>query len=237
MAEIKPEPQKPSKKRATGYLFIPQGIQRAGIILWLRRMHAWIGIYGAIFFFCLGLTGFYLNHRGIMQVEGGQRTETASLSSFVEPGTLATPENLASWMQKEFEIKGAPSRGRTRPRTLVTFDGSDAIRPGQISISFRGPNALISGTHEIGSNVVQVTRSDPSLLKGVIDLHKVIGVNKVFVLLMDTIAGAMMFMSLSGVLLWTRLHGPRLAAVGIFGSIIILSTIALSGSWIAWVLP
>ena len=63
------------------------------------------------------------------------------------------------------------------------------------------------------------------------------GVNKLFILIMDTMAGAMMFMVLSGVLLWTRLHGPRLAAAGILGAVAVATMLALSGTWIGWAAP
>jgi hypothetical protein len=36
-----------------------------------------------------------------------------------------------------------------------------------------------------------------------------------WVLLVDTLAGTLILLSLTGTLLWTRLHGPRLAAAGL----------------------
>ena len=230
------EPRKtaPKKKRAGGYLFIPKNLQKAGVILWLRRMHAWTGIYGAIFFFVLGLTGFYLNHRGEMRIENGATHEVAALSVIVEPGALTTQNELAAWTKQQYGISNEPARARTRPGANVMFDGQPAQAPEQITVSFRGPNAMISVSHEVGSNVVNVTRTNASLLRGLIDMHKVVGVNKLFILIMDTMAGAMIFMSISGILLWTRLHGPRLAAAGIMSVVVLATFLALSGVWVTW---
>ena len=222
--------------RSGGYLFIPKSFQSNDILIWLRRSHAWTGFYGALFF--LGLTGFYLNHRtSIMHIEGGVTKEVTSLSAPVEPGLITSEETLVSWMQSEFKIDAEPSRGRGRPGGPVSFGGQAAEQAPVYTVTFRGPNAVITGEYELGANRVSVKRSHPSLLKGLIDLHKVAGVNSLFILIMDTMAGAMMFMVLSGVLLWTRLHGPRLAAVGILSAVAIATTVALSGTWLGWAAP
>jgi hypothetical protein len=43
-----------------------------------------------------------------------------------------------------------------------------------------------------------------------------------WVLLADTLAGGLIVLSLTGILLWTRLHGGRLAAAGLgFGSLVL----------------
>jgi len=55
-----------------------------------------------------------------------------------------------------------------------------------------------------------------------------VGLGIGWVLLVDTLGGALILLSLSGVLLWTRLHGPRLGAAGLgLGSL----SLAL---WFVW---
>ncbi|WP_428409739.1 PepSY-associated TM helix domain-containing protein [Hyphococcus sp.] len=238
MSENQAIKQKKPARRSGGYLFIPKKLQRPDILLWLRRSHAWTGFYGALFFFVLGLTGFYLNHRtAIMHIEGGTVKEVASLSAPVEPGLITSEEALAAWMQEAFAIDAEPSRGRGRRGGPVSFGGRRAEQAPVFTVSFRGPNAVITGEYELGANRVTVKRTNSSLLKALVDLHKVVGVNKLFILIMDTMAGAMMFMVLSGVLLWTRLHGPRLAAAGILGAVAVATAFALSGTLIGWAAP
>ena len=229
--------QPKSAPRAGGYLFIPKGLQKQSILIWLRRTHAWTGFYGALFFFCLGLTGFYLDHRAVMRIEGGKLEEVATLHVDVDPGQITNQRELTDWMQKRFDIGVEPSRGRQRRGGPVSFGGRREMRAANMTVTFRGPNAIITGEYELGANSVFVKRSTASPLRMLMDMHKVVGVNKAFILIMDTMAGAMMFMSLSGVLLWTRLHGPRLAAVGILSVVAIMTVVALSGTWVGWAAP
>lgn len=239
MSETQSQSKQPTRKPRPpgGYLFIPKKLQTGAVILWLRRMHAWTGVYGAVFFLCLGLSGFYLNHRAQMKIEGGKLREVASISVTVEPGALSNAGDLAAWMQQEFKISSPPVRERAREGERVSFNGRAADQPQVIETSFRSANAVIEASHEVGSNVVRVKRQDASLIKLLTQLHKGAGVNKAYILIVDTIAGALIFMSLSGVLLWTRLHGGRLVAVGIMSALIIAVGIALSGSWLSWTLP
>lgn len=230
------ETSKPEPRRSGGYLFLPQSLQRNDILIWLRRGHAWTGIYGAVFFFVLGLTGFYLNHRtAILHIDGGTTKEVAAVTVPVEPGVITDDASLEAWMREAVKASGnfAPPRGRP-PSGTVQFNGEEMDQPVTLMLSARGPNATLSAEYVVGANMVSVKQSSPSMLKFFIDLHKVIGVGSLFVLLMDTMAGAMMFMSLSGVLLWTKLHGPRLLAAGLVGGMLVLTVVALNQTWVGW---
>jgi hypothetical protein len=234
-------PAKARPKATGGYLFIPKPLQTAGVITWLRRTHAWTGYFGAIFFFFLGLSAVYLNHRAVMAIPQGAPREVASLDAPVEAGAITSEGELVAWMQSQFSIDSEPARGRGgppgRPGGPVTFNGETVNQPAEWAVSFRGPNATIAGTYVEGSNTVHVTRTDAGFIRMIIDLHKVVGVNAAFILLMDAIAGAMMFMSLSGIVLWTRLHGPRIAAIGILVAVLGAAAITLSGTWVSWAAP
>ena len=229
--------------RATGggYLFIPKPLQTAEVITWLRRTHAWTGWFGAMFFFFLGLSAVYLNHRAVMAIPQGSPREVAALDAPVEPGAIASEADLVAWMQAAFSIDNEPARGRGappgRPGGPVSFNGETVVQPAEWAVSFRGPNATITGSYVEGANTVQVTRTDAGFVRMIIDLHKVVGVNAAFILLMDAMAGAMMFMSLTGILLWTRLHGPRVAAVGILAVVLAAAAVTMSGTWVSWAAP
>ncbi|WP_256360819.1 PepSY-associated TM helix domain-containing protein [Methylomonas koyamae] len=68
----------------------------------------------------------------------------------------------------------------------------------------------------MGSNAfVTVKQSDANLLQTLNNLHKGVGMGMGWVLLVDTLAGGLILLSLTGTLLWTRLHGNRLAAAGL----------------------
>lgn len=224
-------------KATGGYLFIPKPLQRAEVITWLRRGHAWTGFFGALFFFLLGLSAIYLNHRAVMRLPQGSPHEVAALDIMVEPAAIDSQDALAAWMQQEFSIAAEPAFGRGRPGGPVAFGGREADQPAEWTATFRGPNATITGTYAAGANMVHVSRTDAGFIRMIIDLHKVVGVNAGFILLMDAVAGAMMFMSLSGILLWTRLHGPRIAAVGVLAAAAAGAAILLSDTWVSWAAP
>ena len=59
---------------------------------------------------------------------------------------------------------------------------------------------------------------DPNLLATLNRLHMATGASAAWILLTDTLAGALIALSLTGILLWTKLHGSRLLALGIGGS-------------------
>ena len=84
---------------------------------------------------------------------------------------------------------------------------------------FSGPNAAISATYLPEANLLRVSKTESNVWAIIKDLHKGVGTSIPWILLMDAMAGALIFMGLTGIVLWTRLHGPRIAAVGIlFGS-------------------
>ena len=62
-------------------------------------------------------------------------------------------------------------------------------------------------------------------------LHMASGMGVAWILLADTIAGSFIILSLTGILLWTRLHGPRLLAAALgLGSL----TLAIFFIWRAF---
>jgi uncharacterized protein len=226
-----------SNARPTESLFLPRALRRSSLLVWLKRSHAWAGLYGALFFFLFGLTGFYFNHRAMMQVENGRTVEVAALDAMVEPGSITGDAELGRWVKKTYRIDGQPTKVRDSGGGSVTFEGQASRQPQTLEVLFRGPNAMITATHVVGSNVVHLERSNQSPLRVILDLHKVLGVGKIFVLLMDTVAGALIFVTLSGALLWSELHGPRVLAIGLVAGAAVLAVLAASGYWLTWSLP
>ena len=170
-----------AKRKVGGYLFLPRLMQRGAVILWLRRMHAWTGVYGALIFLLLGISGFYLHHRAEMKIENGRLREAASLTAFVEPGAIESEDDLAAWLTREYKVEGKRAPARGRPGEKVSFSGQQAEQPQLIEISFRAPNGTVSAEHAVGSNVVALKRQSASPLKAVIDMHKTVGVSTAFI--------------------------------------------------------
>lgn len=94
--------------------------------------------------------------------------------------------------------------------------------------SFNGPNGVLNVEYTPGANTVKATRTEQNMLGFLKNLHKGGGMSWVWVLFIDTMAGGLIAMSLTGALLWSRLHGPRLAALGIVG---VSLGLALFAAW------
>src|SRR5688500_13584220 len=66
----------PSTPEPRGYLFLPQSMKRGRFLVWLRRTHAWIGLWGAALGLLFGTSGILLNHRNEMKIPLASQHET-----------------------------------------------------------------------------------------------------------------------------------------------------------------
>lgn len=218
-------------RRAGGYLFLPRRIQRPAILAWLRRTHAWTGVFGALLFLFLGISGFFLNHRSILKIDTGAPAEVANVQEVLAQ-PLADEAAFAALIAERFGVGKPLEAPRRREPTPVTVGGVEAAQAERWALTAGGPNGRIEASYLPAARLLEVTRTENNLLGLMKNLHKGAGVTALWVLFLDAIAGALILMSLSGVLLWTRLHGPRLAAVAIGGASVMGAVAALLPAWL-----
>jgi hypothetical protein len=82
-------------------------------------------------------------------------------------------------------------------------------------VDFHSPQRSVSAEYWVGNAFVSVKRQDANVFAFITRLHKGVGMGAGWVLLADTLAGGLVFLSLTGLLLWTRLHGSRLTMAGL----------------------
>lgn len=213
----------------SGLLFVPSTWQRTAFIRWLKKVHAWTGFWGAILFFMLGLSGVLLNHRSVMKIDTGDAAEVSAMDIAVDPARIPDQKALGQWASKQLglSVKPRPPRQEGRP------EGRDERREGREGgqhKSFMGrkqeeaekwvqvfnqANGRVTVEYVPGSRSVSVRQDAHNLFGFIKNLHKGTGVGVGWILFLDTIAGALVAMSLTGFLLWTRMHGSRLLAGGI----------------------
>lgn len=226
------------KLNQSGLLFFPHKWQRAHVVRWLKRVHAWTGFWGAILFLLLGLSGVLLNHRDILKIETGEPVEVSAMDIAVPAGSITDEKALGVWAKKEFNLqtearpprdggKGKGGKGKDKP-AAKSFLGQERPEAEKWELNFNHVNGRVTVEHVKGSGSVAVKQTSQNLLGFMKNLHKGSGVGVAWVLFMDTIAGALIAMAITGFLLWSRLHGGRLLA----GSLLIGST-AL-GTWALW---
>lgn len=207
----------------SGLLFVPVKWQRVTFVRWLKRVHAWTGFWGAILFFTLGLSGVLLNHRSIMKLDTGEPVEVSAMEIAVDPALLPDRDALGRWAAKEFDLAAEPRPPRrkegaentSKGRERKSFLGQERQEAEKWELAFSQANGKVTVEYAPGSRSVSVRQEADNLFGFLKNLHKGSGLGVLWVLFLDTIAGALVAMSLTGFLLWTRLHGTRLLAGGI----------------------
>ncbi|OZI62245.1 PepSY-associated TM helix domain-containing protein [Bordetella genomosp. 11] len=200
---------------------------RRGLFLkWLRKTHSWIGLWGALLGLLFGLTGFFQNHRAVMRIDtGAAQVSDIRLELPVPPP--ATPQAMAAWLQQELKLPKPPERIQRDPAKPVAWGDRTVTQPEHWQLRFRSPTATVQAEYWAGAGQVNVRRVEPGLLAVLENLHKSNGVTAAWVLIADTIAGGMVLLSITGVLLWTGLNRRRTVGAAILG-VSLLVTLALA---------
>lgn len=181
---------------------------------WLRRFHAWIGLWGAVFGLLFGISGFLLNHRVIMKIPA-LHLEQSQIELALPTPAPANAEALASWLQTQLNIDRTASKIASEPEKTVTWSGQSYQQPASWRVEFHNPKRSVSAEYWLGNNYVTVKKQDANVFAFIARLHKGVGLGAGWVLLVDSFAGGLIFLSLTGLLLWTKLHGSKLVMAGL----------------------
>lgn len=221
----------------SGLFFVPRHWQSATFLRWLKRVHAWTGFWGALFFLIMGVSGFLLNHRGQWKIDTGEPVEVSRVELPVGPGAITDAEALGKWARRALDlpVKAQPPRGgpggpggsegpggrrAAKPET-ARFMGRDVKAAETWTRTFNMPDARVTVDYVPGANHVTAKREVNGFFGTLKNLHKGVGLPIAWILFIDTIAGALITMALTGFLLWSRLHGSRLLAGGLLGGALI----------------
>ncbi|CAG4891887.1 PepSY-associated TM helix domain-containing protein [Paraburkholderia saeva] len=198
-----------------------QRSRRATFIKWLRKVHGWVGLWGAVLGLMFGCTGFLLNHRaGPLKVSTGEPQVEQLQIALPEGSKFKTPMDMAHWLKSELKIDGKPGRPRREPAHPVAWGDHSVVQPEFWQVGIAGPKNGVQAEYWVGNGYVTVKRTENSFLATMTNLHKGVGLSIGWVLLIDTIAGSLILLSLTGVLLWTELNRRRtIGVVLVLGSI------------------
>lgn len=205
----------------SGLFFVPRRWQSVVFLRWLKRVHAWTGFWGALFFLLMGTSGFLLNHRSLLKIDTGEPVEVSSVELPVVPGSITDADVLGKWAKETLSLpvdarqprgpEGGPG-GKDRKGRDARFMGKDVKTAETWTQAFTMPDAKVTVTYVPGANHATAKREATGFLGTLKNLHKGVGLPIAWVLLIDTIAGALITMAVTGFLLWSRLHGTRLLA-------------------------
>ena len=204
--------------------------RRAAFLKKLRTLHGWLGLWGAVMGLAFGATGILLNHRNLLKLPV-ELVEKSSIQLAVPDAARATPEALGAWLQAEHGAPAVvPVRVKKEDAATVLFDGREVQIPARWVLTFHAPSRAYTAEYWAGSGQVKMDKQDNNVLGTLTRLHKGYGINVWWVLLIDAFAGALILLSLTGLVLWTKLQTPRLAGVGVAFTLPLLAL----GWWLAF---
>lgn len=187
--------------------------RRAVFLTWLRKTHLYVGLWGAVLGLLFGVTGFLLNHRAIMKIPV-EKTVQNTVQVNLPERNFANPEELSAWLQQELNfIPASPAVVKKQPEKTVVWADREVRQPERWTVTLTRPERGVTAEYFVGNRFVKLDQVDATPIGTLTRLHMSIGVNAFWVLLSDTIAGGMILLSITGLLLWTQLHTVRTIAV------------------------
>lgn len=190
---------------------------RHSFIRWLRKIHGWIGLWGAVMGLLFGASGILLNHRAVMKIPAAQSQETNVQLPLPNPA----PENvdaMAKWVQQQLALENVVVKKKEDPSKTVAWGDKTLKQPAHWMMSFTTPKMNVQADYWVGNSMVNAKRSDANFFAMLNNLHKGVGMSVAWVLLADTMAGSILLLSLTGVILWTQLNRRRVVGAVIVGA-------------------
>jgi len=192
----------------------------ARFVYWVRKSHGWIGLWGAMLGLIFGLSGIWLNHRAVLKLPPvAQQRNQVQIALPVPPPS--TPEAMSSWLQSSLQLDAAPTSMRVEASREVPW--GTLRQPERWQFNFGGPSELVQVEYWGGNTSVKVNVVKNGLIATLTNLHKGSGMSIPWILLVDSIAFSMIFLSLSGVILWIQMNRRRAIGAGILSVSVALS--------------
>lgn len=192
----------------------PAVARRTVFLKWLRKMHGWIGLWGAALGLLFGSSGILLNHRDVLKIPAVQKQESTIQLPLPSPAP-ANAEAMAAWLQHSLALKPEASKVRMDKPRPVAWGDKSLTQPARWSAAFVAPDSSVQAEYWVGNGFVTVKRSGTNTFGVLTNLHKGTGMSVAWILLVDTLAGSIILLSLSGVLLWTMTNRKRLVGTAI----------------------
>ena len=205
--------------------------RRLAFVRWVRRTHGWFGLWGALLGLMFGFSGVWLNHRNVMKLQLPAQQQINAQLELPDPRP-ATIDAMEAWLQQTLKLDrpAATKRvERARPVAWVEKGGEQRplSQPERWTLNFAAPNHVVQVEYWAGNKSVGVRTTENGFVATLTNLHKGTGMPVPWILLIDTLAGSMIFLSISGAILWWETHRRRGLGIAIFGVSVVV-TVALA---------
>jgi hypothetical protein len=202
--------------------------RRAIFLTWLRQIHLYVGLWGAALGLLFGATGILLNHRAIMKIPVEKTVQRSAQLPLPAHG-FTSPEQMSAWLQQELKFASAQvTQVKSQPARKIVWADQEVLQPERWTISLNRPDRGVNAEYFVGNRFIKLDHVDATPIGTLTRLHMSAGVSAFWVLLSDTIAGSLILLSITGLLLWTQLHTVR--------SIAVMTSVGalLAGVWFMW---
>ncbi len=205
--------------------------RRLAFVRWVRLTHGWFGLWGAILGLLMGFSGVWLNHRAVLKLQLPSQQQLNAQLTLPEPRP-ETAEAMAAWLTETLKLDRPANNVRVeRARTVAWAEGGGEQRPltqpERWSFNLGGPNRVIQVEYWVGNRSVSVRTTENGFVATLTNLHKGVGMPVPWILRIDTLAGSLIFLSISGAVLWWEANRRRWVGLAIFG-VSVAATVTLA---------
>lgn len=219
-----------------GYPFVTKPFRKSVWMDWLRKIHAWLGIWGAVACLIFGVSTIALLHPELFPAS--RPVETLGALPAPEAG-IASHDELADYVAGQMGFISAPILGEVRRRgggmgaatvgdEMPPAMGAGAQAPamgmggGRIQrkptylATFSTVSRNVTATYVEGNASIEIKTTRRGLLQTMNFLHLGRGADTGWTLLGDIFSASIILMALTGFFLWNVFAGSRLLGVTVF---------------------
>lgn len=168
----------------------------------------------------IGISGITLNHRATLNSRLPTDVTTFQLNA--PSGGFESQVEFESFLQQSLALNGPP-RVRRGPAALtapVELGGELVEQPRRFAAYFASASEVVDARYVDGNSLIDIEHTERGFLSTLNRLHLAANTGVVWVLIIDAFSGALVVFSITGLLLWSWLTGPRLLAIGLAGSML-----------------
>ena len=192
----------------------------------VRQLHLWVGAWGALAAILYGFTGLVMNHRFALNLPQGESVPAEPVRVSVPVEARASTDALAAWLQREHGLDALVKRVQP-PKDKVPVGTGHGAQPEKWTLSGGSARDAWNVEYTAGDASVEVKRTAHGWLSAFNRLHKTQGGGLAWIALGDSFALAMMFLGLSGLVLWARGRSPRQMALSVLGLALLVLAMVL----------
>ena len=191
----------------------------------IRQLHLWFGAWGALAAILYGCTGLVMNHRFAWNLPQGESVPAEPMRVSVPESARATPDALAAWLHDTHGLDALVKRVQP-PKDKVPLGAGNASQPEKWTISGGSAREAWNVEYAAGDASLEIKRTSHGWLSAFNRLHKTQGGGLAWIALGDSFALAMIFLGLSGLVLWARGRTPKQMVLSVLGlAVVVLAAV------------